>query len=76
MPVGHIHKHAFAGLVDAQFLALFVDGGDHQLGMLDRIGFRVPLAAVRFFDIFGQVVVEQRRTGRGNVQAEGHIHPR
>jgi hypothetical protein len=43
LAVGHIHEDAFAGLVDAQFLALLVDMGDHQLGMLDGIGFQSHL---------------------------------
>ncbi len=46
LAVGHIHENPFAGFVDAEFFALLVDMGDHQMGMLDRIRFEIPHAAV------------------------------
>jgi hypothetical protein len=44
-----------------------VDMGDHLVGMFDRIGFKIPHAAVEFFQILKQIVLEYRRAGGGQV---------
>ena len=72
--IGHIHQDAFAGFVDTQGFAFFVDMIDHQFSNVKWIGGKSPFAHAQLLKLSKQVLVEFGAFDDGEGHAEDRKH--